>query len=91
MLYYSLYNSFTECKIDFAFAVDGSGSIEVDNPVKGNWAILLDFLEDVIDGFEIGPDETRVAMVKFDERSVAIITVLLKQSYSKCYRFFCIK
>lgn len=60
-----------ECAIDLAFAVDGSGSIEVDNPVKGNWDLLIGFLTNLTLSFDIGTDATRVAMVKFDERSVA--------------------
>ena len=77
-----------DCQLDLAIAVDGSGSIEVDNPVKGNWAILIQFLEAVIAGFEVSSDATRVAMVKFDEVYVSYVFVKKRDMIEAfCFRF----
>ena len=46
--------------------VDRSGSIEKDNPVKGNWAIVQNFLADLVRGFNVGLQGTRVGLVTFD-------------------------
>ena len=56
------------CNLDLAFAVDGSGSIAVDSGRPENWDALILFVQNVILGFSIGPDDTRTALVRFDER-----------------------
>ena len=46
--------------LDMVFVVDASGSIGLDN-----WELVIDFINAVIDGFTIGPDDTQVGMVVF--------------------------
>ena len=45
---------------DVAFIVDSSGSIG-----RRRWPLVLNFLKKVINGFNIGPDGTHVAVVAF--------------------------
>ena len=54
----------TECKtgrLDIAFVVDGSGSVggEHFNTAK-------DFISEIVDNFDIGPDGVRVGFIQFD-------------------------
>ena len=60
----------SECKrkIDIAFVIDQSGSITDKNPPNGaydNWELVKDFVIRVVNYFNIGYDETRVAAVTF--------------------------
>ena len=45
---------------DMIFVLDGSGSVG-----RGNFLSILNFVKDVVKGFKIGPDETRVGVIKY--------------------------
>ena len=53
---------------DIVFILDASGSIG-----QSNWDIFIQFLVDVIRGFEIGADQNRIGVVKFDRTAVVEI------------------
>ncbi len=62
-----------ECatKVDLCLIIDSSGSIRDNNPPDGsvdNWQLQLEFLADLVQAFDIGPDQTRVGAVVFSER-----------------------
>ena len=61
-----------ECEeiVDLCFIVDASGSITYNNPTGdyNNWELQLQFLNQLVDLFEIGQDKTRVAAVIFSEK-----------------------
>ena len=46
--------------LDLVFVLDSSGSVG-----SGNFALVRNFVADVIDTFEIGPDETQVGVITF--------------------------
>lgn len=46
--------------LDFALIVDTSGSIS-----RRNFRKLLDFIEEMVDGFDISEDGTRIAIVEY--------------------------
>ena len=46
--------------LDFALIVDTSGSIR-----RRNFLKLLDFIEEMVDGFDISEDGTRIAIVEY--------------------------
>ena len=60
-----------ECEelVDLCFIVDASGSITYNNPTgdHNNWELQLQFLNELVDLFEIGKDATRVGVVIFSE------------------------
>lgn len=56
--------------MDLAILIDGSGSICQDQPSTpfnpcDNWKSVLNFVNQVLESFEIGPDETRVTVGTF--------------------------
>lgn len=54
------------------FIVDSSGSIRDQNPADGsydNWDLVLQFINNLIDDFDIGPDAVQVGMVRFSYES----------------------
>ena len=56
-----------QCSIDLALIVDSSGSIR-DNNVVGqtdNWELVLNFLQQLVQGLNVGAQQTRVGMVIF--------------------------
>ena len=54
---------FAECFLDLSFAVDSSGSINYKDPT--NWDKSLQFVANITNSFDIGPDDTQVAFVVF--------------------------
>ena len=59
-----------EAALDIVMVVDSSGSIRDNNPTDGsydNWALLLDFLVDIVNRFRIGPDYTQIGLVVYSE------------------------
>ncbi|XP_062579673.1 uncharacterized protein LOC134241654 [Saccostrea cucullata] len=50
-----------DCQIDMGFILDESGSIGMDN-----FLVMLDFVKNVTEKFEIGPEAVEVALVKFE-------------------------
>ena len=72
---------FSECggQTDLIFVADRSGSICDNEPVRGcdNWDIMLNFMANLIEDLEIGPDATRIGMVVYGNR--AYVTVGLDQ------------
>ena len=55
-------------RADIVFVVDSSGSIRDNNPNDesyDNWALMLQFMQNIVDQLSIGEDETRVGMVRF--------------------------
>ena len=57
------------CPVDLAFVVDGSGSIAIDEPYGDpkNWKDVIKFLKAVVNSFDIGPYDTQIGLVSFDE------------------------
>jgi hypothetical protein len=48
--------------------VDSSGSIRDNNPSDGsydNWQLVLEFMTQIVNALTIGPDQTRIGVVKF--------------------------
>ena len=58
----------TECRqvADLVFVVDASGSINDRDP--GNWQRIKQFMTRIVDGLDIGPQKTRVAVVTYSNR-----------------------
>ena len=56
------FDGFPACKAraDVAFLVDSSGSIG-----RARWPKVLDFLKNIISAFNVGPDDTHVAVVAY--------------------------
>lgn len=59
--------------MDLAFAVDGSGSIcekQGGNSYEpcDNWRFILSFINKLLEGFTIGPKDTRVALETFSRK-----------------------
>lgn len=52
--------------VDLAFAIDSSGSVNRDNP--NNWDTLLQFVQDFVGRFTVGPNAARVAAVPYSNR-----------------------
>ncbi|XP_055956828.1 uncharacterized protein LOC126821645 [Patella vulgata] len=50
--------------IDLAFIIDSSGSIKEDN-----FTMILQFITNVVDGLNIGPNETQIAVVQFSSNA----------------------
>ena len=42
------------------FVLDGSGSVG-----RGNFNLILGFVKDVVKGFKIGADDTRVSVIRY--------------------------
>ena len=63
---------FTVCRlrVDLAFLVDGSGSVEKQR--KGNFMRVLDFVKTLISFFPISARQTRVGLVVFSNRPYLI-------------------
>ena len=56
------------CHVDVVFAVDNSGSInDADAPgqVVTNWQLILNFVSDLVEQFNVGPNSTHVGFVDF--------------------------
>ena len=56
--------------MDLCFIVDSSESIRDNNPTDGSydhWQLQLNFIIDLVDLFDIGPDASRVGLVVFSE------------------------
>ena len=52
--------------------MDSSGSIRQSNPSDGsydNWALLLEFVVDIVRALDIGLDDTRVGLVRFGDEA----------------------
>ena len=65
--------------IDLGFVLDGSGSIE-DKGV-GNWDLVINFVDNIIDRFDVGSDKTRVGLVAFSNQ--AQLKIPLNKFYNK--------
>ena len=53
-------------KVDFVMILDGSGSIcNNQGGTCANWLATLKFVNDVVNGMAIGPDDSRVALITF--------------------------
>ena len=52
-----------ECRLDIAIVVDCSGSIKDTDPL--NWALIIDFVINIIRGLEISDTGSHVAIVTF--------------------------
>ncbi|KAK2180405.1 hypothetical protein NP493_444g02002 [Ridgeia piscesae] len=56
----------SQCKVDFVFIVDGSGSICGNQPNEcDNWRSIKQFLRSVVSKMSVGPNGSKVAMVTF--------------------------
>lgn len=56
-----------DCLLDVVFIIDSSASIR-DTNVKGgmdNWGLVIDFVDSVVESFNVGPELTHVAAVAF--------------------------
>ena len=64
--------SFLVCRrrLDLAFLVDGSGSIE--SYGRGNFRRCLKFVKEVVASFHISPRQTRVGIVLFSSRAYLV-------------------
>ena len=49
-----------QTKLDMAFVIDGSGSVGVTNFGK-----MKSFLKDIVDFYNVGMDQTRIALVAY--------------------------
>lgn len=62
-------------KKDIIFLLDSSGSIRDTNPADGsydNWALMLNFVRNLVDQLNIGENETHVAVVSFSQTARTI-------------------
>lgn len=58
-------------RVDLAFLIDGSGSIESSG--RGNFQRCIRFVKTVVSSFSIAPQRTRVGVVLFSSRSWLIL------------------
>ena len=58
-----------ECKakVDLAFIIDGSGSIE--NAGTGNYDKVKNFVKELIRAFEVSKEETHVGIISYDHEA----------------------
>ena len=63
-----LFSAICTKKVDICFVVDQSGSIVEKDP--GNWQLVKNFIYNIIENFDIGYDETRVALVTFANKGI---------------------
>ena len=67
-----------ECEqfiVDLVFVVDSSGSIRDNNPADGsfdNWALILQYVYDVVDFLDIGENANRIGLVAYSQNAVNI-------------------
>lgn len=66
MQYFLLFTEET-CKavVDLAFLIDSSGSIS-----RRNWKLLLAFVRDAIDAFDVSPKGSHIASVSYSTKAV---------------------
>ena len=59
-----------EAKLDLCLIIDSSGSVRDNNPLDGsdNWQLQLEFFSNLLEGFSIGQNDTRVAAIVFSEQ-----------------------
>lgn len=65
--------------MDLGFLLDTSGSIK--DKGEANWDLIIDFCNNVISRFDIGPSATRVGLVTFSNG--AQLRIKLNQIYDK--------
>ena len=53
-------SSVCQTKLDLAFVIDGSGSVGVNNFIK-----VKKFLKDIVDFYNVGFDQTRIALIAY--------------------------
>jgi len=58
--------SLTACVVDVVFVIDSSGSIRAANVGNvDNWQLILNFTQDLVGLFNVGPAQTHVGCVEF--------------------------
>ena len=63
----------SDYRVDLVFVVDSSGSIRDANPADNsydNWALILEYVYDVVDLMNIGQDQTRVGLIAYSQTAV---------------------
>ena len=70
---YLTFISFSVCnrRLDLAFLIDGSGSIETAG--RGNFRRCLEFVKTMVSSFSVSPQRTRVGVVLFSSRAWLIL------------------
>ena len=76
----------SECftQADVCFVIDSSGSIRDSNPPdqsRDNWMTILTFVNDIINVFTVGENDTRVGLIRFSNN--ALFTFPLNQFTEK--------
>jgi Mg-chelatase subunit ChlD len=68
-----------QCKVDLVFCVDNSDSIDGKQQGGKNWQFIQEFLQNIVSGISVGPDDTHVGLVDFGYKG-AIVFDLNKYS-----------
>ena len=61
------------CSLDLVFVLDSSGSIRDANPADGafdNYALMLEFVIDIVNALNVGPGGTHVGLVFFSNDAI---------------------
>ena len=71
--------------MDLAIIIDASGSIwkdeEKQTNMNTNWALIMDFVKQIINYFSVGPGQTRIGIVTFSNKGV--MRARLNQYFNK--------
>ena len=54
--------------VDFAFILDGSGSIS-----STSWVVIKDFVKQIIDNFEVSTDVSQIALLEYSTNSTVYL------------------
>lgn len=68
-------------RLDLAFLIDGSGSIETSG--RGNFQRCIEFVKTVVSSFSISPSRTRVGVALFSSRAWLILNFYRSTSKAK--------
>ena len=78
MLFFYLYTDCTARAFDFIILLDASGSVG-----SSNFEIMKDFVANMLSNFTIGPDDTRVGVIRFAASPSIVIPLGSINTYSQ--------
>ena len=80
-LFYFFFCSVCRRRLDLAFLIDGSGSVETSG--RGNFQRCIEFVKTVVSSFSISPSRTRVGVALFSSRAWLILNFYHSTSKAK--------